>query len=190
MSPLATLADWIREAESAGVPEPEAMALATVGVGGVPSLRFVLCRGVDEKGVRFFTNFESRKGRELADNPHAAVVFHWAALERQVRVEGRVERLTAAESDAYFRSRPRGSQISSAISPQSRPIASLEDLYARCADLDARLGGAEVPRPAHWGGYLLHAMAVELWRGGPDRLHDRLRYVRRGDAWEATRLAP
>jgi pyridoxamine 5'-phosphate oxidase len=190
MSPLATLAEWIGEAERAGLPEPEAMALATVGVGGVPSLRFVLCRGVDERGLRFFTNFESRKGRELADNPHAAAVFHWASMARQVRVEGRVERLPAEDSDAYFRSRPRGSQIASAVSPQSRPIESLEDLQARCADLEARLAGAEVPRPAHWGGFLLHATAVELWRGGPDRLHDRLRYVRRGEAWDATRLAP
>ncbi len=153
-------------------------------------MRFVLCRGVDEAGLRFFTNYESRKGLELEANAQAAAVFHWAASARQVRVEGRVEKLSAEESDAYFRSRPRGSRIASAVSPQSRPIANLEDLYARCADLEARLAGAEVPRPAHWGGYLLRATVVELWRGGPDRLHDREHYVRRGDSWHMTRLAP
>lgn len=190
MSPLATLASWIVEAEAKGVPDPVAMALATVGPGGVPSVRFVLCRGIDETGVRFYTNYESRKGQELAQNTCAAAVFHWAALERQVRIEGRAERLSAEENDAYFSSRPRGSQIASAVSPQSRPITAIEDLYARCADLEASLAGAPVPRPAHWGGYLLRATSVELWRGGVDRLHDRLLYARRGELWEQTRLAP
>jgi pyridoxamine 5'-phosphate oxidase len=169
------------------------MALATTAAGrsgGAPSVRFVLCRGIDEAGVRFYTNYDSRKARELAQNPLAAGVFFWAQLARQVRIEGRVERLSDADNDDYFHSRPRGSQIASAVSPQSRPIAALEDLYARCADLEARLGGAPVPRPAHWGGYLLRATSVELWRGGVDRLHDRVLYERRGDAWESTRLAP
>jgi pyridoxamine 5'-phosphate oxidase len=190
MSPLSTLASWIAEAEAKGVPDPVAMALATVGPGGVPSVRFVLCRGIDETGVRFYTNYESRKGQELAQNTCAAAVFHWAALERQVRIEGRAERLSAEENDAYFSSRPRGSQIASAVSPQSRPITAIEDLYARCADLEARLADAPVSRPAHWGGYLLRATSVELWRGGVDRLHDRLLYARRGELWEQTRLAP
>jgi pyridoxamine 5'-phosphate oxidase len=190
MSPLSTLASWIAEAEAKGVLEPVAMALATVGAGGVPSVRFVLCRGIDEAGVRFFTNYDSRKGRELAQNPGAAAVFHWAALQRQVRIEGRIERLSDEDSDAYFSSRPRGSQIASAVSPQSRPITALEDLYARCADLEARLAGAPIPRPPHWGGYLLRATSVELWQGGVDRLHDRILYERRGDLWSSTRLAP
>jgi pyridoxamine 5'-phosphate oxidase len=123
VSPLSTLAQWIGEAQAEGVREPDAMALATVGPGGAPSVRFVLCRGVDEAGLRFFTNYESRKGLELEANVQAAAVFHWAASARQVRVEGRVEKLSAEESDAYFRTRPRGSRIASAVSPQSRPIA-------------------------------------------------------------------
>jgi pyridoxamine 5'-phosphate oxidase len=191
VTPLETLAAWLAEAEAASLPEPSAMALATVGANGVPSVRFVLCRGIDARGVRFFTNYESRKAHELEANDRAAAVFHWATLQRQVRVEGRVVRATAEESDAYFQSRPRGNQLAGAISPQSRPIASLDDLRARYAELEARLAGAPVPRPAGWGGYWLLADAVELWRGGADRMHDRVRYERApDDTWPGVRLAP
>jgi pyridoxamine 5'-phosphate oxidase len=190
MNPLLTLREWLAEAEIAKVPEPAAMALATVGAGGAPAVRVVLCRGVDERGVRFFTNYESRKGRELEADPRAAAVIHWAPLQRQVRIEGRVVRATAEESDAYFRARPRGNRLAASVSPQSRPIASLDDLRARFGELEAKLAGAEVPRPPWWGGYWLLADAVELWRGGADRMHDRVRYERRGDGWEESRLAP
>jgi pyridoxamine 5'-phosphate oxidase len=189
-SPLATLAEWIDDARRAGLRDPDAMALATATPRGAPSVRIVLCKGVEEAGVRFFTNYESRKGRQIADNPHASAVFFWATLERQVRVEGRVVKLSAEESDAYFRVRPRGSRLASAVSPQSQPIVSLDDLRARCDDLDSRLAGADVPRPAHWGGYRLDAESVELWRAGDHRLHDRVLYVRSEGGWDATRLAP
>jgi pyridoxamine 5'-phosphate oxidase len=190
VSPLATLAAWIEEARRLGAPDPDAMALATSGPAGAPSVRVVFCRGIDEEGLRFFTNYESRKGRELEAMPLAAAVFYWPALERQVRVEGRVEKLPPEESDAYFRSRPRGSRIASSVSPQSRPIASLDELKTQADALEASLAGAEVPRPAHWGGYLLRPTSVELWRGGGFRLHDRVVHVRSGDAWQAVRLGP
>jgi pyridoxamine 5'-phosphate oxidase len=193
VSPLETLAAWIDEARGAGVSEPEAMALATVGADGRPSARFVLCRGIDARGLRFFTNYDSRKGRELAGRPQAAVVFHWEALRRQVRVEGDVEVLGTAESDVYFHSRARGSQLAASVSPQSAPIADLEGLRSEQRRLEASLAGAEVPRPANWGGYLLVASAVELWTSGRDRLHDRMRYERSRSedaVWVSQRLAP
>jgi pyridoxamine 5'-phosphate oxidase len=190
MTPLATLAAWLEEARAAGTREPEAMALATVGADGRPSCRMVLCRGIDEQGIRFFTNYDSRKGRELAGCPHAAGTFHWETTRHQVRVEGDVERLAAAESDAYFHSRPRGSQLAASVSPQSEIIDDLGALRGRMRELEGALRGTEVPRPAHWGGYLLRANVVELWTSGADRLHDRLRYQRQGDAWLPRRLAP
>jgi pyridoxamine 5'-phosphate oxidase len=190
VSPLETLARWLDEARAAGAPEPEAMALATVGRDGLPAVRFVLCRGIDEQGIRFFTNYQSRKGRELDALPRAAAVFHWAVTRHQVRVEGPVERLADAESDAYFRSRPRGSQLAASVSPQSAPLGDLGALREEMRLLEASLKGAEVPRPAHWGGYLVRAAVVELWTSGPDRLHDRVEYERQGDAWVARRLAP
>jgi pyridoxamine 5'-phosphate oxidase len=190
VTPLRTLASWVEEARRAGAPEPDAMALATVGPDGRPSVRFVLCRGVDEEGLRFFTNYGSRKGRELAVCPHAAVTFYWAVTRHQVRVEGDVERLSAAASHAYFRSRPRGSQLAASVSPQSAFIEDLDDLRAAKRRLDDALQGAEVPRPANWGGYLLRADSVELWTSGEDRLHERVRYKRQGDVWTARRLAP
>jgi pyridoxamine 5'-phosphate oxidase len=193
VSPLQTLASWIEEARATGVREPEAMALATVGPDGRPSARLVLCRGIDERGLRFFTSYESRKARELAGHPQAAVVFHWEATRHQVRVEGDVEVLGAADSDAYFRSRARGSQLAASVSPQSAPIADLEDLRREQRRLDAELQGKDVPRPATWGGYLLVARAVELWTSGADRLHDRVRYERSASddsVWVPQRLAP
>ncbi len=151
MTPLQTLAGWLQEARAAGAAEPDAMALATVSADGRPSVRFVLCRGIDEQGISFFTNYDSRKGRELAGRPQAAAVFHWAATRHQVRVEGNVTVLSAAASDTYFHSRARGSQLSASVSPQSALIESLDDLRERRRKLEESLGGREVPRPANWG---------------------------------------
>jgi pyridoxamine 5'-phosphate oxidase len=190
VSPLTTLAEWIDEATKRGAPDPDAMALATATLNGAPSVRIVFCRGLDEEGPRFFTNYESRKGREIAANPLASAVFHWPLLHRQVRVEGRVEKLPPEVSDAYFASRPRGSRIASSVSPQSRPISSLDELRAESDALEARLAGAEVPRPAHWGGYRLRPTSVELWQGGEYRLHDRVVYTLSSGAWSGTRLGP
>ena len=190
MTPLETLAAWLAEAEAAHLPEPSAMALATASPDGTPSVRYVLCRGIDARGVRFFTNYDSRKAHDLDATGRAAAVFYWAPLARQVRVEGRVVRATAEESDTYFHSRPRGHQLAGAVSPQSRPIADLDELRARYAHLESRLAGAPVPRPEEWGGYWLLADAVELWRAGADRMHDRMRYSRSGTEWSGVRLAP
>lgn len=189
-NPLQTLALWIAEAQADGLPEPSAMALATTSVDGWPSVRIVLCRGLDDRGVRFFTNYESRKGRELDATGRAAATFHWAVRQRQVRVEGSVVHATAEESDRYFHSRPRGSQIASAVSPQSRPIASLDELRGRCAALAAGAEGGPIERPAWWGGYWLVARSVELWLGGADRLHDRVRYELEAGVWRGVRLGP
>ncbi|MGA7118703.1 MAG: pyridoxamine 5'-phosphate oxidase [Polyangiaceae bacterium] len=190
MTPLETLAAWIEEARNRGMSEPEAMALATSTPSGVPSVRIVLCRGIDARGLRFFTNYESRKGIELGQNPRAAVSFHWPVLGRQGRADGSVERLSAAESDAYFQSRPRGHRLSAWASAQSRPLASQDELRRRMAELTAQYAGREVPRPPHWGGFLLRPTAVELWTQGADRIHDRVLYELRRDGWEANRLSP
>jgi pyridoxamine 5'-phosphate oxidase len=189
--PLGLVREWYEEAVAAGLAEPTAMALATATADGAPSVRFVLHKGIDDDGVRFFTNYESRKGRELAANPRAALAIHWQPLNRQVRMEGAVERLPEADSDAYFGSRARGSRIGAWASPQSREIPSRQWLEERAAEADARFGGDEVPRPPYWGGYLLRPVAVELWQGRPDRLHDRRRFLRGEDgAWTEQRLAP
>jgi pyridoxamine 5'-phosphate oxidase len=192
MTPLETLAAWIEEARERGVSEPEAMALATATPSGVPSVRFVLCRGIDSRGLRFYSNYESAKGEDLARNPQAACVFYWAVLGRQVRADGVVERLSPAESDAYFHARPRGHQLSAWASAQSRPVASQDDLRRRMAELTARYEGKEVPRPSYWGGYLVRPHTVELWAQGADRIHDRVRYsFHEGEgAWMAQRLSP
>jgi pyridoxamine 5'-phosphate oxidase len=190
VTPLETLKTWLEEARTAGAPEPDATALATVDPDARPAVRFVLCRGIDERGICFFTNYGSRKARELSGRPYAAAVFHWAVTRHQVRVEGTIERLDAAASDAYFHSRARGSQLASSVSPQSMPIEDLDILRDRMRVLDESLHGEQVPRPATWGGYLLRASVVELWTGGKDRLHDRIRYDRQGDLWVPRRLAP
>jgi pyridoxamine 5'-phosphate oxidase len=192
VNPLQTLADWLEEARQRGAPEPDAMALATATRSGEPAVRIVLCRGIDARGLRFFTNYESRKGHELEANPRGAVSFFWAVLDRQVRVEGRVERLSAADSDAYFRQRPRGHQLGAWASAQSQPLASLEDLRGESDRLDAQYNGQEIPRPPHWGGFLLRPTSVELWTRGAERLHDRVRYEPHGadGQWTAARLAP
>jgi pyridoxamine 5'-phosphate oxidase len=189
-NPLLRASGWIDEARVSEEREPDAMALATTTSEGRPSVRIVLCRGIDSKGIRFFTSYESRKGHELLENPYAAVVFLWASLGRQLRIEGSVSRLPAKDSDAYFHARPRGHQLSGAVSPQSREIGDLEELRVRVAELTKRTNGQEVPRPATWGGYYIEASAVEFWIQGEDRLHDRERWELRGGVWRSARLAP
>ena len=189
-SPIRQFALWYDAAVAAGVPEPEAMTLSTATPDGRPSARIVLLRGFDDRGFCFFTNYESRKGHELAANPHAALTFHWTILERQVRIEGRVERTSAPESDAYFASRPRGSQIGAWSSPQSQVIPNREWLESRVEQMAATFGDDAVPRPAFWGGWRLRPISVEFWQGRPSRLHDRLRYAQQADGWSVVRLAP
>jgi pyridoxamine 5'-phosphate oxidase len=189
--PLERVRAWYAEAVAAGLPEPEAMALATASPDGAPSVRFVLLKGIDARGVEFFTNYGSRKGRELAANPRAALAIYWHALARQVRLEGPVERLSDEESDAYYASRPRGSRIGAWASPQGRPIPDRAWLEARVAEAEARFPGEDVPRPPYWGGYRLLPDAVELWQGLPSRLHDREHFIReRGGGWRSERLSP
>jgi pyridoxamine 5'-phosphate oxidase len=187
--PVVQFGRWFEQATQAGLLEPSAMTLATATPDGRPSARMVLLRGFDERGFCFYTNYESRKAAELAANPRAALVFWWDALERQVRIEGRVEPTSRAESEAYFASRPPGSQLSAAASPQSQVIdrATLE---RRVAELATSLPDGMVPLPDFWGGYRLTPEVVEFWQGRPNRLHDRLRYRRAGDAWVIERLAP
>jgi len=188
--PIELFRRWHEEAEASGLLLPEAVALATATPDGAPSVRMVLLKGVDERGFRFFTNYESTKAAELDANPRAALCAYWSVLERQVRVEGSVERVSREESEAYFRTRPRGSRIGAWASDQSRPIATREALVARERAADARFSGEEVPLPPYWGGYLLAPVRIEFWQGRANRLHDRLSYAREGDAWSVTRLQP
>jgi pyridoxamine 5'-phosphate oxidase len=187
--PVAQLAAWIANARESGIREANAMTVATVGEDGAPDARIVLLRGLDERGLVFFTNYESRKGRELARVAAAALVFFWAEAERQVRVEGGVERLAPAESDAYFATRPRGHRLSAWASPQSRTVASREELDAAMARYDREFPG-EVPRPPHWGGFRVVPGRFEFWQGRANRVHDRLVYERSDRAWTRSRLAP
>ena len=190
--PVSVLNAWFEEARLAGHPTPDAMTLATATPEGEPSARIVLYKGVVRGGIFFVTNYRSRKAAELEANPRAALVMHYPALERQVRVEGRVERASDAESDAYFQSRPRGSQLGAWASPQSQPIASRARLDSLTHEVETRFGTAPVPRPAFWGGYLVIPRRIELWLGRSDRLHDRFVYERGGEAepWRIQRLAP
>ncbi|HEX3316706.1 MAG TPA: pyridoxamine 5'-phosphate oxidase [Solirubrobacteraceae bacterium] len=188
---LTQLRAWIEEAVSAGILEPNAMVLATADADGRPNARSVLLRGVDERGLQFFTNYESAKGRELAANPRAAVVFPWVAMGRQVVAAGPVHRLSDEESDAYFATRPRGHQLGAAASPQSRVVphrAALDDAMREVTSQYPEEG--PVPRPPYWGGFLVEPETVEFWEGREDRLHDRLRYRRTDDGWVVDRLAP
>lgn len=187
--PLQQFQRWFDEALSAGLPTVNAMTLATVDAAGAPSARIVLLKGIDQNGFVFYTNYQSRKGRELAANPRASLVFHWIDLEREVRIDGRVEKVTATESDEYFASRPLGSRHAAIASPQSETVTSRAVLEARFAAAAADHG--ETPaRPAHWGGYRVIPSQIEFWQGRPSRLHDRLLYTRSGDRWTLSRLAP
>jgi pyridoxamine 5'-phosphate oxidase len=189
--PIEQLRRWYDDALAAGVLFPETMALATADAEGRPSVRHVLMRGLDERGIVFFTNYESRKGSELGVNPNAAAVFLWRELDRQVSVRGPVERTSADESRTYFRTRPREARIGAWASMQSRTVASRKDLDARYREMDARHPGDDVPLPPHWGGFRLRPEAFEFWKGRRHRLHDRFRYARdTSGAWRLERLYP
>ena len=189
VDPVEQFNAWLAEARKAGVPLPEAITLATADASGRPSARMLLLKGADESGFTFFTGYESRKGRELEENPWAAIVVYWNELGRQVRVEGPVRRLSAEESDAYFETRPARSRAAAAASRQSEPIASREELEAEFERLLAEHGDA-VPRPERWGGYVLEPETIELWEHRDDRLHDRFRFTREGNGWRRERLSP
>jgi len=192
--PIEQFRAWFDEALDAELEEPNAMTLATAAPDAAPSARIVLLKGVDERGFHFYTNYDSRKGTELDQNPHVALVFWWAPLERQVRIEGRAERLPPEESTEYFHSRPRGSQLGAWASPQSRVVASRAELEQNLESVTEEYADAEtIPRPSHWGGYVVRPTALEFWQGRPNRLHDRLRYRRPApstDDWTLNRLAP
>ena len=188
-NPLPLFQIWFDQAVKAECPEPNSMTLATADASGNPSARIVLLKGADEAGFTFFTNYESQKGKELATRPHAALLFHWHELERQVRIKGTVDRVSTDESDAYFNSRPAASRIGAWASPQSAEIPNREFLEEAEKRFSAEFGD-KPPRPAHWGGYRLHPTEIEFWQGRPSRLHDRIHYQLVGDQWRITRLAP
>jgi pyridoxamine 5'-phosphate oxidase len=188
--PFELFTRWFDEAVAAAIPEPNAMTLATVDGAGRPAARIVLMKGIDARGVVFHTNYDSRKGRDLAGNPRAALLFFWVDLERQVRIDGTAERVSAGDSDAYFAARPRGSQISAWASPQSAPVTDRAWLEARFAECEARFASGAVPRPPNWGGVRVVPDRFEFWQGRTSRLHDRLVWSRQGDGWTIGRLAP
>jgi pyridoxamine 5'-phosphate oxidase len=181
---------WYEDAVKANIKNPDAMTLATSTPNGVPSARIVLYKGVNPEGLRFFTNYRSRKGKELKKNPRAAVVFYWSSLDRQIRIEGKVKELSSTESDGYWNTRPKESRINSLASPQSSPIPDRAFLEKIVDELDAKYAGGNVPRPKHWGGYCLIPNRFEFWVAGDYRLHDRFIYVKKGSSWSCSRLAP
>jgi pyridoxamine 5'-phosphate oxidase len=188
--PIARLGAWLDEARNAGVRFPEAAALATADPDGAPAVRHVLVKVVDERGLTFFTNRESRKGRQLAQNPNAGLAFYWRELDRQVCVTGGTSLVDDAESDEYFRTRPREARIGAWASRQSRPASSRGELEAAFAEIAARFPGEDVPLPPHWGGYRIEPETIEFWKGREHRLHDRFRFTRDGSAWRLERLWP
>jgi pyridoxamine 5'-phosphate oxidase len=188
--PIALFAAWLREAEEAGVEVPETMTLATADSEGAPSARMVLLKGVDPDGFVFYSGYVSRKAGELERNPRAALVFYWRPLGKQVRVEGRVERVSESESAAYFSIRPRGSQIAAWASQQSEPLAGRDELDRRYAELEREYEGRDVPLPPHWGGFRLRPDAIEFWQHRANRLHDRIRYTRARGGWRSELLSP
>lgn len=189
--PLQLFQRWLDEAKASGIHLAEAMTLATSTPDGKPSARLVLLKEADERGFVFYTNYNSMKARELDSNPQAALVFYWPQLERQVRIEGKVERISADESDEYFKTRPRESQIGALASPQSEVIASRDVLQQKADELEKLYEGRDVSRPEHWGGYRLQPERIEFWKGRPGRLHDRIDYKRQADgSWIVNRLAP
>ncbi|HEY2518412.1 MAG TPA: pyridoxamine 5'-phosphate oxidase [Polyangiaceae bacterium] len=189
-TPIAQLEVWFAEAMAAGAEEANAVTLATVSPDGTPTARIVLVKGIDPRGLVFYTNYDSPKGRDLAANPHAALVVFWRELERQVRVTGLVEKVTREESNDYFQSRPRGSQLGAWASHQSEVLPNRDPLDARLAELEARYATAPIPLPPFWGGYRLCPKRVEFWQGRPNRLHDRLEYVETDKGWTIRRLSP
>jgi pyridoxamine 5'-phosphate oxidase len=188
--PFTLFAEWFVEAKASEINDPEAMSLATVDADGLPDVRMVLCKQLDAEGVVFYTNAESAKGRELAACPRAAVLFHWKSLRRQARFRGAVTQLDAAAADAYFHSRPRRSQVGAWASQQSRPLESRARLESLAEDIEKRYEGAEIPRPAYWGGFRLAPVEIEFWQDGAFRLHDRVRFTRSGGVWIRQRLFP
>jgi pyridoxamine 5'-phosphate oxidase len=188
--PIEQFRRWFDAALDAGLHEPNAMTVATATRDGRPSARVVLLKGFDSRGFVFYTNYEGRKGRELEENPRAALLFYWGELERQVRIEGTVSRVSEEESDAYYASRPRGSRLGAWASEQSRTVEGREALEDRIGDLEAEYEGGEVPRPPFWGGYRVWPEVVEFWQGRENRLHDRIVYRRQGGGWEIERLQP
>ena len=188
--PFALFTRWMADAVAAQIAEPNAMALATSTLDGRPSVRIVLLKGMDEAGMIFYTNYDSRKGEELVANPHASAVMLWHPLQRQVRIEGAVGRIDPAESDDYFAHRPRGAQLSAVSSPQSQVVAGRSELETRFDSVEGHFADRSVERPDHWGGYRIEIHTIEFWQGRPNRLHDRLLFSRTPRGWDVERLAP